>query len=284
MTTITEENTSFSSLKSSLLFLQTIDDKFLLCLPSYGPDLSICGGRSFKELIQKITDTELQMLLTTILTGSTKYIGEEPKGYIESTSRLPMPAFETYKDYEKNYEIILSMHTRTEWNNNFINLIKDDIVTQHLNIPHDKYRNLSDALTNWEKLLKYIISKKEKNTGALPYSYFIKNILPLWIIELYEENLKLPELKIATIRCMGKLIAELNGYIYEAHISSINRKGGVLRDIFYNNEQQKYISIDITHGRFEVLDNSGKHVNEIDFYGNITKKRDRSGKHNILLS
>lgn len=281
---IINESSVFISLKNTLIFLQSIDEKFLLCMPSNGPDLSLIGGSSFKSLIQRISDYELKSLLTTILTDSTKYIGQYPQEYIEQSTSNSMPAFETYISYEPKYNIILSMHTHEAWMNKQITLSKHGEISNHLNTPKTIYENINEAVQDWTLLIKHILINKERCANPLPYSEVLRKILPPFIFTHYEKSLKNPSEKINTIRTMANFIAEVNGYVYSREVSSRNRSNGSIRDIFYHNDLNYYISTDLLHGRFELLDNSGIHICEIDFWGNTTKNKDHTGRHNINLS
>lgn len=82
---------------------------------------------------------------------------------------------------------------------------------------------------------------------------------------------------------MARLIAECCEYQFMLDISNRNRNGSVIRDIYFNSENRQYLSTDINHGRFEVLDNNGNHICEINFEGTQTKPRDLTGQHNIRI-
>ena len=42
-------------------------------------------------------------------------------------------------------------------------------------------------------------------------------------------------------------------------------------------------SLDTQHGRFEILDRKGRHQGEIDFGSTVTKSRDKTGGHDIIV-
>lgn len=284
MNAISDEETCFQSLRKTLQFLKLVEDKFVLCLPSNGPDLSMSGGISFKSLIPRIRDTELQTLMITILSDSTNYLGEYPQDFIEFNHNLPLPAFETYRAYPPKYEIILSLHTSSFWEENKLQLTYNGTTTTHLNTPINNINDFSLAIDTWGEIIKYVSHKKEESSGYFKYSNTIFDLMPKWILQLYDNNCLDPQLKLETIRTMARFIAELNEYSYDDSTTQKNRRSSrAIRDIYYNEHKDIYISTDIIHGRFEVLDRSGSHLCEIDFRGNITKGQDRSGQHNIVL-
>ena len=43
----------------------------------------------------------------------------------------------------------------------------------------------------------------------------------------------------------------------------------------------KIYAFDTQHGRFEVLDKNGNHIDEVDIDGKAMEKKDKSGGHNI---
>ncbi|AJZ91638.1 hypothetical protein VW41_22735 [Klebsiella michiganensis] len=241
------------------------------------------GGSSFKDLIGRVNDIELKSLLTTILTESTLYLGEVPAGYVESISNQPFPAYETYRAYQPKFEIILSLHSADHWEDDEITLLNNQNISKHYNIPTHRLIDFTKTVDKWEKIITYIIRKQEVENGYLAYAVSLKKIIPECIYELYKSSITNPQIKIEVIRRMAKFIAELNNYNFDASTSQKNRNGGAIRDIFYCDQKDIYLSTDVTHGRFEVLDRSGIHLCEINFDGDITKPRDKTGAHNITI-
>jgi hypothetical protein len=90
--------------------------------------------------------------------------------------------------------------------------------------------------------------------------------------------------KIACLRDMGELIALINRYEYDTNLSSINSTKYRIRDIYKSlGSKNIYLSVDIRHGDFEVLNSKGKHQGSIAFDGELIKAADSKGKHDIKL-
>lgn len=271
------------SLKQSLEFLSLIEDKFLLCVPFNNPGYIIQNNTSLKQAISKITDLELKSLLTTILTSSTSYLGEYPKTYLHQGKNEYFNAFETYLSMNNEECMILSIHSENYWVDNLIQLIGNGVTNNYFNCPSVNCNTFIESINVWSPLIKKIVSKKTKKEGFLCHALSLKKLIPKEIYNQYINELNIPDCKISNIRAMARLIAECCEYQFMLDISNRNRNGSVIRDIYFNSENRQYLSTDINHGRFEVLDNNGNHICEINFEGTQTKPRDLTGQHNIRI-
>jgi RHS repeat-associated protein len=76
---------------------------------------------------------------------------------------------------------------------------------------------------------------------------------------------------------LGKLhkVAKRNGWVQDNRLTRLNNR------VVYSDTNGKYYAFDTQHGRFEYLDNRGRHLGEFDIDGKLTKPADASGKHNI---
>lgn len=123
---------------------------------------------------------------------------------------------------------------------------------------------------------------------------------PMWNVEMagcYLSNVghlpqrsvsfKTVEEKQAYLIRHATMIARLNGWEYHPTISTLNRKKGVLRYIFYSarfRQKDTYLSIDLEHEdiRFELCDYDGCHLKEIRWDGTVTDNNPKSN-HNIIV-
>ena len=53
------------------------------------------------------------------------------------------------------------------------------------------------------------------------------------------------------------------------------------RTVYRDPETGKIYAFDTQHGRFEVLDKNGNHIDEVNIDGKAMGKKDKSGGHNI---
>lgn len=272
-----------NSLKQSLAFLNSIEQKFLLCVPCNTPEFLVEENITFKQALSSISDSELRTLLITILANSTCYLGEYPKSHFHQPSNDFFNAFETYLGTEPPEKIILSVHSNVQWENNFVSLINNAIESSFPNCPSLNFNNFIDGINKWEGIIKIFISKNEKIDSYLCHGISVKKLIPKILYDKYLSEIQNPNLKIQNIRAMAKLVAECCEYQYSHEISQRNRLGPVIRDIYYNQTNELYISTDIIHGRFEVLNSAGIHICEVDFEGKQTKSRDVTGLHNIII-
>ncbi len=271
------------SLKQTMEFLNLIEGKFLLCVPFNNPNFIIQNNTSLKQAVNQITDIDLKSLLTTILTDSTIYLGQYPSNYFHQGKNDFFSAFDTYLAMNNQDCIILSLHSEHFWVNNIIPLINNSIISEHFNCPTTNFSTFINGINVWEPLIKKFILNKKKQEGYLCHAVSVKQMIPRNIYSKYLHEINDPNVKIANIRSMAKLIAECCEYEFMEDISNRNRNGSIIRDIYFNSENDVYISTDINHGRFEVLDNHGTHICEINFEGTQTKPRDTTRRHNIRL-
>ena len=80
------------------------------------------------------------------------------------------------------------------------------------------------------------------------------------------------------VAASGKLkkVAEKNGWEKDNKLTKKNN-----RTVYRDPEIGKIYAFDTQHGRFEVLDKNGNHIDEVDIDGKAMGKKDKSGGHNI---
>ena len=80
------------------------------------------------------------------------------------------------------------------------------------------------------------------------------------------------------VAASGKLkkVAEKNGWEKDNKLTKKNN-----RTVYRDPETGKIYAFDTLHGRFEVLDKNGNHIDEVDIDGKAMGKKDKSGGHNI---
>ncbi|WP_311773169.1 colicin E3/pyocin S6 family cytotoxin [Listeria booriae] len=87
-----------------------------------------------------------------------------------------------------------------------------------------------------------------------------------------------PNERVASVKQMAKEIAEKKGLTKNSKLSKINK-----RDIYTDEKNKEFYSVDTQHGRFEKTNAKGKHQGEVDFDFNNQKPADKSGKHDIRV-
>ena len=85
--------------------------------------------------------------------------------------------------------------------------------------------------------------------------------------------------RLRTYREMADVVAEKENWVLDRVLSKKN--GG--RRIYTDKSSGMHYSLDTEKGYFEVLDKKGKHRGSIDFDGNAVDKKDKSGKHDIII-
>jgi uncharacterized protein RhaS with RHS repeats len=84
-----------------------------------------------------------------------------------------------------------------------------------------------------------------------------------------------PNERVAAVNGKMNKVANRNDWTKNSKLSEINNR------TIYTDSNGSHYSVDTQHGRLEKLDSKGRHLGEYDIDGNLTKKADTSGKHNI---
>ncbi|MDR3060713.1 MAG: hypothetical protein LBU57_01205 [Dysgonamonadaceae bacterium] len=86
-----------------------------------------------------------------------------------------------------------------------------------------------------------------------------------------------PSERVAAIKTRAREIATKKQWTKRGDLAA--RNGG--HEIYWEAAEQKYYSVDTTHGRFEMFDKRGKHLGEVDFDFKPTDFPDAAGLHDI---
>ena len=99
---------------------------------------------------------------------------------------------------------------------------------------------------------------------------------------MFEERISKmpPEERVAEITIEARKIAQARGWAKAPDSIAKSNRG---RQIYLDKNTGILYSVDTQHGRFEVLNDEGKHLGEIDFDFNATKGPDFSGRHDLNM-
>ena len=153
------------------------------------------------------------------------------------------------------------------------NLYSDTSFTSHRSFLSEFKKQITFSKTKWKPKERPIWnSEARKILDKLRFP-----LSPLGFRDKREELMEI-----------GTIVAELNGWRFNAIITKKNKNPGQLRQIFHsrNSGNIYYLSIDFenAYGRFELHDYKGNHLGEIAFVdGSSTGTRDTTGNHNIIV-
>jgi hypothetical protein len=88
-----------------------------------------------------------------------------------------------------------------------------------------------------------------------------------------------PGERVAAIRTEAETVANERGWTKAKTTSKINK-----RIVYMDESTNRLYSLDTQHGRFEMCNEKGIHLGEVDFDLNLTKAPDLSGGHNLQMS
>lgn len=90
--------------------------------------------------------------------------------------------------------------------------------------------------------------------------------------------------RVAQVRTRASDYANSRGWQLKSDLKARNNG----RDIYFDSQNNRYLSVDTQHGDFEILNSSGRHRGSMDLWGEQTHSRhqrvDRSGGHDIRLN
>jgi hypothetical protein len=90
--------------------------------------------------------------------------------------------------------------------------------------------------------------------------------------------------RIAKYLGIGSKIAFMNGWIQDDQISAKNHSDNQIRRVFKSKgKKTMYLSIDIRHGEFELLDENGEHKSVYSFYGEKVIKEVDKATHKLKI-
>ena len=89
--------------------------------------------------------------------------------------------------------------------------------------------------------------------------------------------------RLANFQIVGGWIARINGYVEDREVSRKSGSKEKKRNVYFNKASKQYLSIDYEKGAFEVHDQKGSHLFEINFYGQKINGRDDEGRHDLTL-
>ncbi|OUS31940.1 hypothetical protein A9Q99_02280 [Gammaproteobacteria bacterium 45_16_T64] len=252
-----------------------------LCSPINKPNENYGGNISIKELLSNCLDSEIRGILLSIFTSKIKPIGDYESEYLCHESGRPYKALDYYLDCDDSPKF-LSLHTTEYWESYEVKIVSGE---REISIINSAKLNFNDFGKLIQRSASFIRNWVNRQLGGdheyLPKIKAFHEVVPPLFWELYKIDYKTPSKKIEAIRQTGKLIATSNGYEYDRRLSSKNSNPSAIRDIYFSNNLELFISVDVAHGRFEVLNKNGVHMAEIDFEGKITQSADTERKHNI---
>lgn len=154
------------------------------------------------------------------------------------------------------------------------------------------YKLKPDLIKTTNDWFKHIPNDLETDSWKHKENYFPKREFSDGLVNndwkgFREALKKLPSgTKIAKIEKIGALVAKINGYRFNPHLSSHNQKKcKSARSIHQAGKKRDtiYLSVDFEKGAFEVCDFDGIHLGEFGFNGKRLQDADTTGKHNIFL-
>lgn len=161
------------------------------------------------------------------------------------------------------------------------------------NISDESIKNIYAAENITDDFLPFIVSK----TGALHRKPLEE---PLWNVPEAKEYRKKvgftsqlildnPADKIRILTRIASAIAQINGWVKDENVSSLNSNSGQIREIFvskYFSETNCYMSIDFEKPEvyFELHNSRGRHQGQIKWDGTDRGDADKTGHHDIVVS
>lgn len=197
----------------------------------------------------------------------------KPNWYIEQQNAIGLAvAF-----YQNTLAISLLDEKRLEWDKYVILIYNEKGETglvKHAARPeHSNTHQVSfvKPLTNWQPTFHHLFPNTRKDINYA------------WEKDSSDGN---RNDMIAATRSNGRKLAEANNWKRNNYISSLNSTPNTIRDIYEagTGRNRMFLSIDVEkYGCWEVYDSRGKHLGEVNFKGEQTKKADNTGKHDIKI-
>lgn len=166
-------------------------------------------------------------------------------------------------------------------------------------IEDDKYENKNDVITHFCLLNHLMAHSKYLNTKRIEFikrdAVWDASVSPFLLKEetkTFLDSIKFTQdtdglddgQRIAKYLGVGTKIAFLNGWVQDDEISAKNHSGNQIRRIFRSKgKKTMFLSIDIRHGEFELLDEDGEHQSVYSFYGEKINKEVDKATHKLTV-
>lgn len=196
------------------------------------------------------------------------------------------------KSFNQNLPII-SLRTDIKFDDNVLKIQNKyfdeselEIIEQGeiVNLSHENHFIIHASFLN-QKLLENTKLDGKWNPKQNPLRF--KDLINQYLQDIdYEKKLKSKDnssYKMALYLEVGSRIAEMNGWDHDKYLSTINSNSHKKRKIFKSRNRTFYLSIDVQHGAFELLDRRGKHITEYNFKGKDMGKTYDDGSHDIKI-
>lgn len=242
-----------------------------------GYRLSLCYNSSDKTLVE-----EKRQLLLNILTNHISYIDTD-----ETTSKVYNDAgiYSTCVSlaHDQEASVVSFTFDKTYERTTITGVVKSDG-------KKDTTCQIKNLYDSTEVSLDYIVPIKEcSKHKAIDEPMWNHEMMDAYCINIGHEhnrNSASPGEKIAYLRKHGRILAEMNGWVYDENKTKLNHNSGHQRIIFRSGHFKNddcYLSIDFEKEdfHFELLNHRGRHLREINRHGNKTGDADSS--HDIRL-
>lgn len=208
--------------------------------------------------------------------------------HTEQRTTRQTDSFSSYTN-EAEKSISICLHTSNYWDQPELHFISTATQAAETlpNITNIDLTTITNAITCTTPLLKYFASRHQDQKGEILTKSSVSNFLiedKSFSKALKAASTLTADQRNAVFGVVGSTVAEINNYIHNRHLSTINSTNQKTRKIFTSTDQETHISIDFMHGCFEVHNKNGKHLKEISFSGEEISPRDKKGKHDIKVN
>lgn len=218
-------------------------------------DIELPSRSDFRDFIRSCTDAEARGIALSRLSN-----------YSQSADIL---------NESVNYSISIFSNTPWEEIKTPLNKLSNKL-SEVKNIPNLNSNDLYKVASRSHILLDFLGHQHQSFLNEKYIDFFYNHDFEVNYLLLMRSK---DERKQSLIKDLSGLICSLSGFTKDNKISKKNS-----RDIYFHSEKNLYLSTDFLHGTFEVLDNKGLHLCEINFKGVQISGKDTSGKHNINIS
>jgi hypothetical protein len=238
-------------------------------------------NKSYKEFLGSVSREERGVLLALFSKlNHLDVVGEE--ALLEQRTRLKSSSVEPYLKLDGAKFGCLSLFTDTSWETHELIFDKMHDQIKLKNWPRLSFSDVVNYASDFKTYFIDFRSQSKSDVDFLPNNSLSSKIFDDKRFVATYENLAGGE-RLAAFQIVGDLVATLNGYEVHLEANRKNKTREKKRNIYFNAELNKFISIDYEKGAFELLDGGGKHLGEYSFIGNHISGADDKGKHDIIL-
>jgi len=238
-------------------------------------------NKSYREFLSSVSREERGVLLALFSKLSHLEVAAE-EAVLEQRTGLQCLSVGPYLKLDGAKFGCLSLFTDDPWETHELVFNEKNDCVKLKNWPRQKFVDIVNYAAAFKTYFSGFRWQSIPEIAFLPNNSLSSKLFDEKRFVEFYDNLAGGE-RLAAFQIVGELVATLNGYEVHSDANRKNKTKDKKRNIYFNVQLNRFISIDYEKGAFELLDGGGKHLGEYSFTGEQISGPDDKGKHDIII-